>query len=357
MEFKKRGYEPCLFFTTKRSALQTHEWNIDCVSISRRSGLSIPHLYLAPERIDALLNYIYECDLVYWYSGASYVLSDFILSKLIKSLRKTIIYSFGMEVFPSFSLRTFFNMLGVLAIKRYVYFHAINSGDYASLRRLVGNERVFHIPHGVDTTFFSPPKPEEKLNKFSVLYVTTSVSKIKGFDLLLNIIEITMNKNRDINFIVVMPKKGDVSLLKKALEIRKRYPQNVTLRQPLTHEELRNLYRKSHVLVFLSRSEGFGNIMLEAQSCGLPVLAFDIPSARDVIIPRLTGDLIKRFDMEGIVKGILKYYTLWRDKPEQYWLLASEARKNSLKFDWSIIGDKLDYMLRNIVNVRNVKVI
>lgn len=51
------------------------------------------------------------------------------------------------------------------------------------------------------------------------------------------------------------------------------------------------LYRRARFLVFASEAEGFGLPMIEALSCGLPVLAYDIEIVREI-----AGDFARYFD-------------------------------------------------------------
>lgn len=63
-------------------------------------------------------------------------------------------------------------------------------------------------------------------------------------------------------------------------------------------DDLRGLYRQSHAFVNPSLYEGLPNTVLEAQACGLPVLASDIPGNRDLVEHGVTG-LLFRLDETG----------------------------------------------------------
>ena len=59
-----------------------------------------------------------------------------------------------------------------------------------------------------------------------------------------------------------------------------------------THDELATLYASSDLLLFPSLTETFGNVTLEALSCGTPVLAFDCAAAGEFINDRQNGWLV-----------------------------------------------------------------
>jgi glycosyltransferase involved in cell wall biosynthesis len=56
-------------------------------------------------------------------------------------------------------------------------------------------------------------------------------------------------------------------------------------------EALAEFYRRASVLVFPSRTDTYGLVMLEAQACGTPVAAFAVAGPLDVVVPGVTGVL------------------------------------------------------------------
>ncbi len=56
-------------------------------------------------------------------------------------------------------------------------------------------------------------------------------------------------------------------------------------------EALADFYRRASVLVFPSRTDTYGLVMLEAQACGTPVAAFAVAGPLDVVVPGVTGVL------------------------------------------------------------------
>ncbi|MCX5660291.1 MAG: glycosyltransferase family 1 protein [Planctomycetota bacterium] len=50
-------------------------------------------------------------------------------------------------------------------------------------------------------------------------------------------------------------------------------------------------YAGADVMVFPSRTDTFGVVMLEANACGLPVAAFPVTGPRDAVVPGRTGEL------------------------------------------------------------------
>jgi glycosyltransferase involved in cell wall biosynthesis len=57
----------------------------------------------------------------------------------------------------------------------------------------------------------------------------------------------------------------------------------VTFTGMLSGEALTRAYASADVLVFPSRTDTFGNVMLEALACGTPVAAYPVTGPRDIL--------------------------------------------------------------------------
>ncbi len=83
-------------------------------------------------------------------------------------------------------------------------------------------------------------------------------------------------------------------------DVIKQYKENITVREVLFENEwlndiqIRDLYRKTKILIATSYNELLGMIPLEAMGCGVVVLAVDEAGYRESIIDQKNGFLIKR---------------------------------------------------------------
>lgn len=68
-------------------------------------------------------------------------------------------------------------------------------------------------------------------------------------------------------------------------------------------EELRDLYREADVLIFPAE-EDFGIVLVEAQACGVPVVAYGRGGSVDTVLPGVTGVLVPAQDEEALATGI-----------------------------------------------------
>lgn len=109
--------------------------------------------------------------------------------------------------------------------------------------------------------------------------------------------------------------------------------------------EVENYYRTSKIFAFTSESEGFPNVIGEAQSFGLPVIAFDcVAGPSDMIHDNHNGFLIPlhNYDMFG------QKLSLLMDSPELRERFGANAMKSIKQFSTEAIGNEFyDFIVPN----------
>lgn len=107
-------------------------------------------------------------------------------------------------------------------------------------------------------------------------------------------------------------------------QLERDYPEAVFLGKK-TGSELTALYQSADVFVFPSRTDTFGNVMIEALACGVPVAAYPVMGPRDVLTDPASGVLDE--DLGRAVKRALGLSRL-------------AAYKHSLSFTWDRAADQ-----------------
>ena len=67
-----------------------------------------------------------------------------------------------------------------------------------------------------------------------------------------------------------------------------------------------DLLRKAHVVVNPSSKEGWGVTVIEANACGTPVIATDVPGLRDAVVEGRTGLLVPYGDVDALSNAVIK---------------------------------------------------
>ena len=78
-------------------------------------------------------------------------------------------------------------------------------------------------------------------------------------------------------------------------------------------ELLAKLYSAVDVVICPSRQEAFGQVALEAQACGTPVVASDVGGYKDIIKHNKTGLLVNKNDSNAFAAGICKILSPYVD--------------------------------------------
>lgn len=96
----------------------------------------------------------------------------------------------------------------------------------------------------------------------------------------------------------------------------------------VAHKDLKDIYTKADIFVFPSKLDTFGLVILEAMACGLPVVAYNVPSPSDIVLDGYTGHL-----GDNLEHNIERVFCRLDD-------FSENARKYAETQSWSSIADQ-----------------
>jgi D-inositol-3-phosphate glycosyltransferase len=105
---------------------------------------------------------------------------------------------------------------------------------------------------------------------------------------------------------------------------------------PQPHDQLAVFYRAADVLVMPSRSESFGLVAVEAQACGLPVVASRVGGLAYTVADTESGLLVDGHEPRSFAAAT----TAILDHPEFRERLASGAAEFAGRFSWPAAADR-----------------
>ncbi|MGQ9687464.1 MAG: glycosyltransferase [Desulfobaccales bacterium] len=160
-------------------------------------------------------------------------------------------------------------------------------------------------PRGVDLKRFHPAKRNGFLEKhhhltpgFKLLYVGR-VSKEKNLPLLVQTFKALSRQRPDFHLIVV----GDGPY---AGEMRQELQEaGAVFTGYLTGDDLAAVYASCDLFLFPSTTDTFGNVVLEAQASGLPVIVSDVGGPRENVLPGETGLVVPATE-ENLIEAVLE---------------------------------------------------
>jgi glycosyltransferase involved in cell wall biosynthesis/predicted metal-dependent phosphoesterase TrpH len=171
----------------------------------------------------------------------------------------------------------------------------------AVLRELgIASERIGRWDRGVDLARFDPVKRDETRfagERIHVLYVGRQ-TKEKGADLLAD--AFLAARERDPRLHLLLAGGGP-----EQDALRARLGEHATFLGWLEGDELARAYASADVFLFASRTDTFGQVLLEAQASGLPVVAVDEGGPTSIVDDGRTG-LLRPANAEALAAAVCR---------------------------------------------------
>ena len=199
----------------------------------------------------------------------------------------------------------------------------VGSSQLEYLGKIVGHDKVFLNPLGVDLEYYTAPDFESRDPNLCIFIG----ENYRDFPTLRGMIELVAYLRPKTRFIGVIPAHS--------FDLIGEHP-NITLLSKVPESKLLELYRTASLMVLPLKDATANNAVLESMACGLPMVITDIGSVRDyvsedcaVLVPPSNACL-----MAKTVLGLLE-----EQKVRQR--MAEKAREHAQKFSWPKVADQL----------------
>ncbi len=209
------------------------------------------------------------------------------------------------------------------------------------------------FPRGIESEIFKPREnsrkelflrygiPEDKIN---LLYVGR-ISPEKHVDMLFRIHQQLLVKEHEVNLIFAGngPEPYFTDFKKLADKLR-----GVFFLDRLPRNELPVVYSGADLMLFPSTTDTFGMVVLEAQSCGLPVIVSDVGGPKEIVLNGKTGYVLPAYNAEVWVEKIETVITLINSYSEHYLEMRHTARRHVISnYNWQVVLDNLFEITEN----------
>jgi len=322
----KEGHKVTLFCGGFRGLKKEEE--IDGIKIVRRGGKYSVYFH-------AVLYYVFNC------IGKYDVIIDaengipFFTPLFSRKPKILLVHHVHKEVFPLELPKLLSWFLSVLETKfmPFVYRCSVVAVSESTKKDLIeiglDSEKITIIHNGLNHSMFHTGRKSEKPR---VIYLGR-IKKYKRVDLLEEaFFDVAKQMPEAELYIVGNGKKGKEG--------------NIIYTGFVSHEEKVRLLSSSWVFVNPSSKEGWGVSVIEANACGTPTIAFDVPGLRDSVADGYSGLLVKKQNKEALAEAILK---VLKDEG-----LRLKLSKNSLKwarrFSWDKSAREFMRVIEGVVN-------
>lgn len=246
-----------------------------------------------------------------------------------------------------------------------------------AVKEILPNIDVKLLYHGVDRNIFYP-KGKQKLKKQYGLENTFVISCVarnqqrKNIPVLIKAFSKFSQIHNNIFLYLRMSneeKQGwNIQQLLERFKITdKAFVIDADNRNGINIDKLADLYSLSDLFVLPTKGEGFGLPLLEAQSCGCPILATNCSN-----IPELTHSNLQRInvleqmiqnrnieqayaDPEDLKNKLLNFYNLWETNSEEYKNLQQKGIELSKNMTWDIIRKNFKEIINECITESDFK--
>jgi glycosyltransferase involved in cell wall biosynthesis/predicted metal-dependent phosphoesterase TrpH len=213
----------------------------------------------------------------------------------------------------------------------------VNSEQYRTswIERGIDGAKIKILPRGLDTVLFHPSRRE------SDFWIKRGAKP--GELIMLYVGRISVEKNLDV-FAAAHDKARAAGLPVRAalvgngvyLKTLQRLLPDACFTGYLSGEELARAYASADVFVFPSVSDTFGNVVIESQACGIPVIVSDQKGPQELVENGVTGFITRGRDADDLAAAIGR---LGHD-PDLRGRMGAAARRAVENRNWSAAFEK-----------------
>lgn len=203
----------------------------------------------------------------------------------------------------------------------------------------VKEEQMFMAPYGVDCSKFNFVQKQPLKLPLKLVYVG-QVTYRKGIHHLLKVMD-RFSEN-DVELYLAGGYSETTPFVQEYKNRR-----NIHFLGFVTRDVLASLYQKSDVFVFPTLGEGYGMVILEALSCGVPCIVSDLAGGDDAIVEGYNGFKFKAGDDDDLYNKILWFINHPDILPE----MSLNSRKSVENQTWQSYYDCVVKAVEAIMNV------
>jgi glycosyltransferase involved in cell wall biosynthesis len=207
----------------------------------------------------------------------------------------------------------------------------VNSEEYREswIKRGLDPEKLKILPRGLDTELFNPEKRDPafwekhgvKNGKVRLLYVGR-ISKEKDLDVLVKAYRQLCDEGLSIQLLFVGHGPYSEALAETVPD--------AIFTGYLRGKELATAYASADVFAFPSTTDTFGNVIIEAQASGVPVIVSDSGGPKELVEENVNGLVTKSHDVDDFTRALRTLV----ENPTLRQQMGAQARESVINRTW-----------------------
>ncbi|MFT4696368.1 MAG: glycosyltransferase involved in cell wall biosynthesis [Urechidicola sp.] len=186
-------------------------------------------------------------------------------------------------------------------IQRSKYILPVSNELGVNMRKISSVVPYKKIPNVVDENLFKLPDQRVGERNIKFLHIS-SFAKLKNIDGILSVIKKLSLQRTD--FSITIAGDGDLEEIKnmaKEKSIRRDY---INFYGTMNETEIAKIFRLHDVFVLFSDYENLPCVLLEAQMCGMPLIATNVGGVSEILSNEQDGILIEAGDEDGLLNSL-----------------------------------------------------
>ena len=354
------GVEQVMYELAKRQVKEGHEVHVFCCDSDKHKRLKVKeeiidgvHVHRLPYWFRLSLSTFiwpsllwklpkYKFDIIHTHvSGHVYVLFSGIIAKLKNTKHVHTTHCPWTDAFRPFILKPFIFLNNILfnrlAYKLTDKIIAITPWEIPIIKKYAPEEKITVIPNGVDEILFKKIKnnnfKKENNIKGKMVLFFGRFNPTKGPDKLVEAFKEILKDRNDVTLVMVGPDEG---VKEKVKEMSKGYDR-IIIKDPIRDKKkIAGMYQAADVYVLPSYREGMPLTLIEAMSCGVPIIASPVNGVPFEMKEPNNGYFVSYGDIKGLKEKILKIL----DNKEIAKKISLNNKNKAKNYTWNNIAEK-----------------
>jgi glycosyltransferase involved in cell wall biosynthesis len=210
--------------------------------------------------------------------------------------------------------------------------------------------KISVIPTGVDTQTFVPVNDISFREKHGIgtkmlILTVARLHPYKGLNYLIQSMEQVVSKNKGVH-LIILGKGSQEKALRSLIEMLHLRDYITIDTEVISNEKMPAIYSSADLYVQPSIIEPFGISVVEAMSCGKPVIGAAVGGMLDTIVDNQTGFIVPPTDVHQLadrISCLCEEHKLRED-------LGEKGRERTLSiFDWTVVARQYENAISRIM--------